>query len=153
MDEPPASKQAQANRVLFDIPHSVREPLLAHDLALAEAARPYIQLAFQAEGKTSLDELHGFFKRDLRSRRDESVEMVGHDHECVQKELPLTVIVENGSLEQFRCGRDLKKAATLRRRGGDWVCSSFSWGNPHVCRITEQPGAKATSLAGFHSGA
>jgi hypothetical protein len=54
--------KSSANGVLLDIPNTAKKLLFAHDLALVEAAHPYVLLGLEAEGKASLDELHGFFK-------------------------------------------------------------------------------------------
>ena len=59
--------------------------------------------------------------------------MVRHDDERMQKESPLTPIVENGLLEQFRRGRNLRKAAALGRHGGNKITSEFP-----VARIASQ---------------
>ena len=74
--------------------------------------------------------------------------MIGHDDERMQKEPSLAVIVKDGSLKQFRTGRDLKNAAALRRYSGDEVRTSFLWREPHFSSINEKPVAKATSIAG-----
>ena len=118
-------RKPPADGVLFDIAHAADELFFAHDLALVEAAHPDIELAFQAEGEASLDELHGLFKRNIGRGRDQSVEMVRHDDEGVQEKSPLTAIVENGSLKQFRRGRDLEEAAALRCHGGDQIRPGF----------------------------
>ena len=125
------------------------ELLLRHDLALIEAAHPNIELALQAEGEAALDELHGFFKRNVRSRRNQSVEMVGHDDECVQEKSSLAAIVEDGLLKQFRSGRDLKKSAALRGHSGDQIRSSFLWRESHCSSIYERPVAKAAVIRGW----
>ena len=135
--------KSAANRILLDIQHTSLELLFSHDLALVEAAHPYIHLAFHLEGKPSFDELHGFFERDVWSRRDESVEMVSHDDEGMQVEFPLTSIVKDGLLKHLRGGSDLKKASALRRNGGDEIGSSLLWCKLHVGSITERPVAKA----------
>jgi len=77
--------KSSANGVLFNVPYTVHELLFAHDLALVEAAHPHLGLALQAERETSFDELHRLFKRHVGGGRDQSVEMVRHDDECVQK--------------------------------------------------------------------
>src|ERR1035437_3110421 len=59
--------KSPANGVLLDIPNTVLEFLLVHDLALVETACPHIQLALQAKGEASLDELHGLLERNIRS--------------------------------------------------------------------------------------
>jgi hypothetical protein len=53
--------------------------------------------------------------------------MVGHDDERVQEKSPLTAIVEDGSLEQFRRGGDLEKSAALRRDRSDQIGPGFLW--------------------------
>jgi len=146
-------RKPPANGVLLDIAHTAYELLFAHDLALVEAAHPHVELALQAEGESALDELHRFFKRNIRSRRDQRVEMVGHDDEGVQEKSPLTAIVEDGLFKQFRRGRDLEKAAALRRDSGDQIRSSFLWGQAHVSRINERPVAKAIFISDLSSGA
>ena len=60
----------------------MNELFLRHDLRLVKAAHPHIRLSLQPEGKASLDELHGFFERNIWSGRDQSVEMVRHLSAC-----------------------------------------------------------------------
>src|SRR5580704_7996851 len=83
------------NRIPFNVSHTVHELLLGHDLALVEPAHPHIHLALQAERETAFDKLHGFFKRYIRGGRDQSMEMLRHDDECVQEELSLAAIVKD----------------------------------------------------------
>ena len=96
-----------ANRILLDITHAIREFRLGQDLGLIEAFGPNVELAFSlrltlhAEGEASLDELHRFLERDIGSRCDERVEMIGHDDECVQEKFALCAIVEDRSHKQF----------------------------------------------------
>src|ERR1035437_10467804 len=80
------------HRVLLYISHTAHELLFRRDLALVEAAHPNLVLALQAEGEAALDALHRLFQRNIRSGCDQSVEMVWHDDECMQEELPLAVI-------------------------------------------------------------
>ena len=56
-------------------------------------------LLFKRNEKAALDELHRFFQRNIRSGRNQSVEMLRHDDECVQEEFSLAAIVEEGALE------------------------------------------------------
>ncbi len=130
--------------VLLDIPRTTHELLFRRDLALIEAAHPHIKLALQAEGETALDKLYGLFKRHIRSGRNQCVEMVRHDDERVQEEFALIVIVKDGMLKQFRRGRDLKKAAALRRHSGNQIRPGFLGSQPHLSSIYERPVAKAT---------
>ena len=91
--------KSSANWVRLDVPYTAHKLLFGQDLALVEAAHPYIVLALQAERKAALDELHRFFQRNIRSGRNQSVEMLRHDDECVQEEFSLAAIVEEGALE------------------------------------------------------
>jgi hypothetical protein len=145
--------KSPANGVLLEIQHTVDELLFGHDLAFVEAAHPHVQPAFQAEGKASLNELHGFFERNIRSGRDQSVEMVRHDDQRVQLEPPLTAIVEDGSKQQLRGSRDLEKTATLRRHSGDEIRPRFLWRSPRWSSRNERPAAKAALAASLNSGA
>jgi len=92
------------------------------------------------------------FQRNIRSGCDQSVEMVRHDDERLQEEFSLTVIVEEGSLQQFRRGSDLKKASALRRHRGDQIRPSFLGREPHLSSIYERPVAKAILIASLNSG-
>jgi hypothetical protein len=71
----------------------------------------------------------------------------------VQKEPSLAAIVEEGLREQFGGSRDLKEAAPLRGHSGDKIRSSFLRRESHMGSINERPVAKATLIAGDHSGA
>ena len=145
--------EPSANGVLLDVPQTVHELILGHDLALVEAAHPHLMFAFQPEGEAALDELHRLFERDIGSGRDQSVEVVRHDDECVQKEPSLAAIVEDGFLKQFRGGGDLKETTALRCYSGDKIGSSFLRRESHMGSINERPVAKASFIAGSYSGA
>ena len=79
--------------------------------------------------------------------------MVRHDDEGVQEEFSLAAVVEDGSLQQFHRGRDLKKAAAFGRHSGNHVSSSFLRCEVHLSNIDERPVAKATILCSQLSGA
>jgi hypothetical protein len=111
------------------------------------AAFPHVELTFEAEGEATVDKLHGFFKRDVRSGRDQRMKMIGHQNEGMQEELPLFTVVEDGFLQQFGRGRDLEEAVALRGHGGHEVGSGFLGRHPHLDRIDEVPVAKATVVA------
>jgi hypothetical protein len=78
------------------------------------------------------------------------MEMVRHDNESVKKKFSLTVIVEDGLLQQFRRGRDLKKTAAFSRHSGNQIRASFLGRKPHLSRINERPVAKATFFSGLN---
>jgi hypothetical protein len=135
--------ESPANRISFDVPHTLNELLFRHDLALIEAAHPHIQIALQAEGEAALNELHGFFQRNVLSGRDQRVEMLGHDDKGMQQESSLAAVIEDGFLQQFRCGANLEDTAPLRRHSGYEIRTSSLWRESHVGRINESPVAKA----------
>jgi hypothetical protein len=135
--------ESPANRISFDIRHALNELFFRHDLALIEAAHPHAQLAFQAKGEAALDELHGLFKRNVWSWRNQNVEMVGHDDKGMQQESTLTAVIEDGLLQQFRGGGHLEDAAALCRHSGYEIRASFLWRGPHLGRVNERPVAEA----------
>jgi len=95
---------------------------------------------------------HGvLFKRNLWSRRDQGMKVFWHEDEWVQKESSLAAIFEDGSMKEFRVGRDLEKAAALRR--GHEAGARFLRRRSHLRSIDERPAAKAASIANLHSGA
>ncbi|HUY94862.1 MAG TPA: hypothetical protein VMU71_06170 [Terracidiphilus sp.] len=145
--------QPPPNRILFDISHTADKLLYAHNLTLVKAAHLYIELALQAEREAAIAELHGLFEQNVRSRRDQSVEVVRHDDERKQKKLPLPAIIEDGSLEQFCGGSHLKEPAALRGNRGDEVRTKLLWREPHPTTIEKKPAAKAAVLCGLGSGA
>lgn len=142
-----------SNGVLLDIAHATHELLCAHDLALVKTTHPHIELAFKTKREAAFDELHCLFERNIGSGRDQCVEMVRHDDESMQKKFVLAAIVEDGALKQLRRGRDLKKAAALRRHSGYQIGPGFLRRESHVERINEGPVAKAIRLARLYSGA
>jgi len=140
-------------RVVLDIHDTVDELLFRHDLRLVEAAHPHVQLTFQPKRKAALDKLHGLFKRNFWSGRDQGMKVFWHDDECVQEESSLVAIFEDGSLKELRVGRHLKKAAALRRYCGHEVGARFLRCQSHMRSISERPAAKAGSIASLLSGA
>jgi len=145
--------KSTANRVLLDIARTAHELRFVHDLALVETVRPYFELAFQSKGKASLDELQDLFERNIGSRSDDGVEVVRHNDERVQKEFPLTTIVENRLLKEFRRRSYLEKATALRGHGGDEIRAGFLRCQPHVGSINGGPVAKANLIASEVPGA
>lgn len=75
-----ARNKPRANWILLDIPHTLRKLLFRRDLTFVETSHPHIHLALQPKGITTLDELHSFLKRNLKSWRDQRVEMIRHDN-------------------------------------------------------------------------
>ena len=134
------------NRIVFDIPHTTYELLFRQNLALVETPHPHIELALHPKGKSSFDELHSFLKRNIGSRCDESVKMIGHDDECMQKKPSLTAIVEDRLLQQLSLSCDLEEVMALRRYGGDVVGSGFLGSTIRLGSINERPGPEGLFL-------
>ena len=113
------------NGILVDVSDTAYEFFCAEGLGLVEAACPDILLALQTEGEPSFDELHGLFQGNIGSGCDERVEVVGHDHVCVQEEFALAAVVEDGALKQCGVGGDLEETSALCGDGGDEVRAGF----------------------------
>ena len=79
--------------------------------------------------------------------------MVRHNDKRMQEKFSLTVIVEDCSLKQFRCSRNLKKATALCRHSCDQIRPGFLGCEPHFEMINEKPEAKAAPIANLRSGA
>ena len=103
-------------------------------------------LLFRRKEKPPLMNCMAFSSETSGAGVMQSVEMVGHDDECMQEESSLAAIVEDGSLKQFRRGRDLKEAAALRGHGGNEIRPGFLWRESHRGSINERPAAKAAPL-------
>jgi hypothetical protein len=56
------------------------------DAVVGVAALPYIEFAFQAEGKSAFDVLDGFLERDFMRRGQEQMDVIGHDDESMEME-------------------------------------------------------------------
>ena len=60
---------------------------------IGETRLPYRRTTVQPIRKTSFDELNGPLQRNLRGRRDQQMQVIGHDHEFMQKEFPFVAIM------------------------------------------------------------
>lgn len=93
--------------------------LAVSDSMIRETRLPYRKLRFQAKRKSPLDELNGPLQRYLGCRRDQRVNVVGHDHEVMQKIFPLAAVMEENIDEQIRSCVALEESSTLCGDGGD----------------------------------
>ena len=73
----------------------------------------------EAEGEASFDELHDAFQRKIIGGCDERVEVVGHDHEIVEKIFVLRAVVKNGFDEKLGGGFAMEESLALMRDGCD----------------------------------
>ena len=89
------------------------------DPMICEAWLPDVAALVVTVGESSFDELHGTLQGNLFGRREQRVEVVGHDDELVEKEFPLIAIVRQG-VDQEPCGRvAAEDRKTLDSDGGD----------------------------------
>jgi len=68
---------------------------------IRETRLPHRRLRLQAKRKSSLDELNSLLQGNLGCRRDQRVEVVGHDHEVMQKIFPLAAVMLEDINEQI----------------------------------------------------
>ena len=73
------------------------------DAMIGEACLPNGRAGFQTVRKSSLDELHCPFKRNLRSGSQQGMDVVRHDHKFVEKKFLFVAIVRE-SFDQKGCG-------------------------------------------------
>ena len=97
-----------AGGTLLDVGLAGVEFFEGEDLRFVEASRPDIELALEAEGETAFDVLHGFFQRDVGGRREQGVQVIGHDDEGVELEASLIAVVGECLEEEVGVGFDLK---------------------------------------------
>jgi len=77
-----------------------------------------MNLPFRAIGETALDELQCLFQRDVRCRCQPQMEVIGHDHKCMQQKPPLSTILHKNIDEKLSHAVRLKKRATPGCRRG-----------------------------------
>lgn len=138
-----SSGESAANGILFNVANSASKLVCGENLTFVETTHPHFTLTFKTEGKATFDVLHRFFKRNVRNGRDDGVEMVRHNNEGVEEESSLTVVVENGVLQQFGIGGDLKDSAPLSCDSSDEIHPRFLWCEAHSGSINEEPRLKS----------
>jgi len=77
------------------------------------AAFPYVYGAFQAEGETAFQVLHGFFQGDILGWRQQKMDVVGHDDEGMDRHAVLCALVSHYGEEEFGGAVGLEDAASL----------------------------------------
>jgi hypothetical protein len=80
-----------------------------------ETRLPYLKskmnFPFRAIGETPLDELQCFFQQDVRSRRQQKMEVMGHDDKVMQEKAPLLTILRQNIHQQLCYAIGLEKRA------------------------------------------
>ncbi len=77
------------------------EILQITDAVIRETRLPRWAFRLQAEGESSFDELHGALQRNLRRGHQERMDVIGHDHEFMEKKFLMGAIVRESVDQQF----------------------------------------------------
>jgi hypothetical protein len=111
---------------------------------IRETLLPHRQFCFQSKRKSTLYELYGTFQRHIAGRRDQKMQMIGHNHELVEEIPTLRAIIEEG-LQQELCVRfESEQWVALRSHDRDEECAIRS----HVYRL-RAPISKACSYVTY----
>ena len=92
------------------------EVLSVADAVVGESLLPDFAAAdFETDRSrvATLDELHGAFQGDVRSRCDEQVDVIGHQNKCVELELPLAAIAIESLQQEAGIRFDDKESSAL----------------------------------------
>ena len=137
--------KAGTNRVRLDVSHAILKLLGRIYLRRVIATLPYISFALQLKREAPFDELHRFLKRYVLSGCQQQVNVIRHDHECVQGEAFLNA-VSLQEIEHSSCVLlDLKKAATACGDEGEKVRPGLLRSETHRVKLTEAPGLKPSN--------
>jgi len=72
------------------------------DPLLGKSTLPYFELGSEAKRKSSLDELHCLFNRDIRRRGDDEMDMIRHKSESMKLISAFRAVFLKKIKEQFR---------------------------------------------------
>ena len=86
-------------------------------------ALPNLEAALEPKRKTTLDELNRLFQGNIGRGRDQDVNMIWHDDECVQRKPSLRAVVLQSIDHQPRILFDLKDASPSRGRKSREICA------------------------------
>lgn len=117
--------QVCANRVRVNVVAVRSEVARIFDAALCEAVFPNRRFGFETERESALDELHGLFDGDVRGRRDEEMDVIGHEDEGMDRIATLSAVVVHQTDQEIRVGVGLEGAAAVRGDGGDEEGADF----------------------------
>jgi len=105
------------------------------DAALCKAVLPDRHARFETERESTLDELHGLFEGDVLCRRDQDMNVIGHEDECVELVASFGAVVFEQVEEKVRVRVGLKEAAAIRGHGGDEEGADFLRGEFHAGEV------------------
>jgi len=77
----------------MDIPAVILIILKVTHPVIRKTLLPNRAMKFQPMRKSTFDELHDPLQGNLRGRRQQGVDMIGHDNELMQKKFPLLPIM------------------------------------------------------------
>jgi len=94
------------------------------DAMICEACLPNGWVRFQTIRKSSLNELHGAFQRDLWCWRQQHMDVVGHDYKLVEKKFLFVAIVCESFNQQSCCCVFAEDRKALGGDGRDEECAA-----------------------------
>jgi len=127
--------EARADGVLMDVIAVRVEALAIGHTKLFEAVFPDGHFGFETEGESALYELHRLFNGDVRSGREDQVEVVGHKNEGVELVTMFRAVVAEELEEKVGVRVGLKEAAPLGGDSGDEVGAEFGREEFHAGRL------------------
>jgi len=86
---------------------------------IRKTSLPYRRTCLQPKRESSLDELHGALQRDFRRRGQQSMDMIGHDDEFVEKEFVFVSIMHERFHQEIGCCVPSEDGLTVSGDGGD----------------------------------
>ena len=130
-----ARAQMRSHGIFVDVAAVHFEITHVLDATLCKAVFPNGHFGFQAEGEVSFDELHGFLDGDVWRRRNEEMDVVGHEDEGVEMVAAFRAVVVEEVEKEVRVGFRLKEAAAIGGNGGDEEGADFLRGEVHAGRL------------------
>ena len=108
---------------------------LVRHAELFEAVFPNGHFGFETERESALDELDSLFDGDIRGRREDQVEMVGHENEGVELVALFGAVVAEELEQEVRVRVSLEEAAAIRGDGGEEVGAEVGREEFHAGRL------------------
>ena len=98
------------------------------DAMICEACLPNGWARFQTIRKSSLNELHGAFQRDLWRGSQQRVDVVGHDYKFVEKKfLFVAIVCESFNQKSGRCVFSEDRKALSGNSRDEECAAAFHW--------------------------
>jgi len=99
--------------------------ICAQNLNLVKPALPNVALALEAKREATFDELKRLFERNIRSWCQQEMDVIRHDHKCMQCVPTLAAVMLQHVEEKIRRRFYLEESATVRHNRSYEVRASF----------------------------